>query len=200
MAGIKLPFVVEPKGSLGSVMVGKDETTGKIEIPVKGYLTAGEKTFAQNALGGDDSTLQIIALSRKIGKDKGITLAEAYQITQDLLGGIVKDEDSDLHLEYNNELSEILTSLALMQDKEKLVAATLLLKYRVNQDIDFEYVMSELHSTIIEDLYELYQAESDGDVEMLQSMMNGGEKEEPSTINEVEKKPSRRRKTATPTE
>ena len=197
MAGIKLPFVVEPKKPLGSVKIG-DEDSGVLEIPIKGYLTSGEKSFIQQALSGDDGTLKMIALSRKVSNDKEITLDEAYGRVTDLLGGANDPDSRNLQAEYNEELSEILSTLTLMQDREKLVAATVILRYRINPKIDFDYIMAELHPTLVDKLYEIYQAESVGDSSILQSMAEeSAEEKKPLTVNEIEKKPSRRRKANT---
>ena len=197
MAGFKLPFVVEPPKPVGTKVIG-NEKTGTLRIPIKGYLTTGEKSFAQQALSGDDGTLKMIAVSRSISRDKNIPLDEAYSMVTRLLAGESDGALRELHAEYNDQLSEILTSLSLMADKEKLVAATILLRYRVDPRVDFEYVMSEIHPDLVEELHATFQAESEGDASIL-GESEQAETEKP-TVNEIEKKPSRRRKTNTETE
>jgi hypothetical protein len=196
----RLPFVVQPKREAELVEIGSDES-GKISILRKGYLTTGEKAFMQQAIGNDETTLKIISISRHIAADNGIPLDSAYADTVAILGGrgSIEPRLRDIETKYMEDFTDLMTLLTNMQTKEKLISALCLLKYRVNDEIDINDVLT-LHPDIIDGLSELYSLEERKSLENLTS--NQPKKEESDdtvseeaelTAEEVEKKPSRRR-------
>ena len=195
----KLPFVVQPKAKPVMHRYGS-EASGLMEIPVKGYLTTGEKSFVQQAMSAEESTVSIIALARQVATEYNVSLEVAYNEVLVVLGGRVPDGENSLNhremqIKFNKELSAILTALSMNADKEKMVAAIAMLRYRVNPTIEFEDVMT-MHPDLINGLYEVYLAEQKGDMSILEKAEEG----KAESLETIEKKPSRRRKTAEPQE
>ena len=195
----KLPFVVQPKAKPVMHRYGS-EASGLMEIPVKGYLTTGEKSFVQQAMSAEESTVAIIALARQVATEYNVSLEVAYNEVLVVLGGRVPDAENalnhrEMQIKFNKELSAILTALSMNADKEKMVAAIAMLRYRVNPTIEFEDVMT-MHPDLINGLYEVYLAEQKGDMSILEKTEEG----KAESLENIEKKPSRRRKTAEPQE
>ena len=193
MDSSKLPFVVQPKRKAKLHRFGSDDA-GYMEIPVKGYLTTGERSFIQQAMTAEESTVAIVSLSRKIATEYNMDLDQAYNEVLVVMGGAKSEgteilNSREIALKYNAELTQILTNLSINADKEKMVAAIALLRYRVNPDIEFEDVM-KLHPDLINGLYDIYKAESEGDLKMLEDKVELKKE----SVEEIEKKPSRRRK------
>lgn len=191
----KLPFVVQPKRKAVMHRYGSEDA-GYMEVPVKGYLTTGEKSFVQQAMSAEESTVAIIALARKVATEYNVELEVAYTEILVVLGGKKAEGENalnhrEMQIRFNEELSSILTSLSMNADKEKMVAAIAMLRYRVNPTIEFEDVMT-MHPDLIDGLYKVYIAEQKGDASILEDKVE--QKEE--SIEQLEKKPSRRRKTA----
>ena len=60
---VKIPFVVQPNLKPVKEQVGT-ETSGKIEIERRGYVTVSEKAFVQAATEGDDSQGRLFVADR----------------------------------------------------------------------------------------------------------------------------------------
>lgn len=188
----KLPFVVQPKAKPVMQKVGSEEA-GVIEVPVRGYLTTGEKSFVQQTMSTDDSTLEIVKLSRQVSAKYNMGLDEAYQFVIRVISGQENSETGrEISIEFSHDISKILTAMVLMQDKEQIVAAMVLLRYRTGIDIDFEDVI-KLHPDLISGLYAVYQSEAQKDASLLE-LAYKDEEQKDLTVNEIEKKPSTRRK------
>jgi hypothetical protein len=193
----KLPFVVEPRRKPIIEQIGSEES-GKIEIERRGYLSSGEKAFVQQAIGSDDSTLQIIGLSRRIASETDSTLEYAYADAVAILAGHANGEPrlKNLEIKFFDEFNALLNSLTSIQAKEKIIQAICMVKYRIDPDIDLEQVM-ELHPDIIDGLSELYKDEESKSIDRLVSEEKKEEIEELSgdeAVLALEKKPRTRRK------
>lgn len=187
----KLPFVVQPKREAIEELIGTEES-GIISIKRMGYLTTGEKSFVQQAISGDDGTLRIIGLARKVSIDEGVSLDEGYSKVVSIISGISNDDDNSKRIEskYLSDFTELLNALSVLQSKEKLIYALCLLRYRVNSEISVDDVMG-LHSDIIDGLAELYREEESNSITKFKS--KEGE-EEVVDVYAIEKKPSKRAK------
>jgi len=191
----KLPFVVQPKRE--PIFKKVEVDGGYFEVPIYGYLTTGEKSFFQQALGSDDSTLQIISLARQVGAEESIDLDSAYQLVLKAISGGEDPKVKDIQYKFNKELTEVLSGLSLMAEKEMLVSAAIILKFRVNNNIEFDDVMG-FPPELVSQLADIYQAEASGDASILESKEEREEKnKEPESVVEMEKKPSRRKRTTT---
>jgi hypothetical protein len=192
----RLPFVVEPKRKPIIEDIGSEES-GKIQIQRKGYLTSGEKAFVQSALSGDNSTLLIVGLARKVGNRYGYALDYAYNKVVELLSGSAKDEqDKKIEVDFLDDFSNIMNQLSTMTAKEKIINAFCLLKYRVNPEITLDDVF-ELHPDIIDGIHLLYNDEELKSVDRLDPEFRQNEKQVEMTsekeVLELEKKPNRRK-------
>jgi hypothetical protein len=185
----KLPFVVQPKREAIEELIGTEES-GIISIKRMGYLTTGEKSFVQQAISGDDGTLRIIGLARKVSIDEGVSLDEGYSKVVSIISGISNDESKRIESKYLSDFTELLNALSVLQSKEKLIYALCLLRYRVNSEISVDDVMG-LHSDIIDGLAELYREEESNSITKFKS--KEGE-EEVVDVYAIEKKPSKRAK------
>ena len=193
----KLPFVVQPKAAEVYEEIGSSDS-GKISILRKGYLTTGEKAFMQQAIGSDEATVKIVSISRLIASEYACTLDKAYADTIAILGGRGASDPrlKEIETRYMAEFTELMTALTNVQIKEKLIGSLCLLKYRVNPGIDINDVLT-LHPDIIEGLWELYSLEEKKSMdELTKRDPSEPEPEETTkelTVDEIEKKPSRRR-------
>lgn len=192
-----LPFVIQPRREAVLIEVGSEES-GKISIPRKGYLTTGEKAFMQAAIGGDETTLKIISISRKISSNEGLTLEQAYNSTINILSGKGSSapELMDIEEKYMDDFTDLMSLLTNMQTKEKLISALCMLKYRVNHEYDINDVLT-LHPDMIDGLNELYDLEERKSIEGLQDLGKDSDKDDetPEQISavEIEKKPRKPR-------
>jgi len=193
----RLPFVVQPRREPVEVNIGTEES-GQISILRKGYLTTGEKAFMQQAIGSDETTIKIVSIARHIANDNGTSLDAAYADTVAILGGKASTDDrlKDIETKYMEDSSDLLTLLTSMQSKEKLISALCLLKYRVDDEIDINDVLT-LHPDIIDGLSELYVLEEKKSIENLEDVSKpeeeGGDQAKELNPAEIEKKPSRRK-------
>ena len=83
------------------------EEAGYMEIPVKGYLTTGEKSIVQQAMATEESTVSIIALARQVATEYNVSLEMAYSEILVVLGGKPSEGETNLNhremqIKYNN--------------------------------------------------------------------------------------------------
>lgn len=190
-----LPFIVEPRLAPIIEEIGSEES-GKISCERRGYLSSGEKAFVQQAIGGDDTTLKIIGLSRKIANECSSTLEVAYGDAISIISGLGSSNSKlkELEIKYFDEFNELMNSLATVQSKEQLIQAICMIKYRIDASVEVEEVM-ELHPDIIEGLSKLYKDEESKSVERLRGGSEDkklSELSEEEVIMELEKKPRKR--------
>jgi hypothetical protein len=192
-----LPFVVQPKLKPIIEQIGSEES-GKIEIERRGYLTSGEKAFVQQAVNYDSTPGLIIGLARQVSKDQSMGLEDAYQMCLRFMSGAVGPEEYEIEQQYTEQLNELLKNLALLQSKEEILAATCLVKYRVDPDMDVADVMA-LHPDLITGLVELYRDEESRSMERLNNAMASDEPpdeaEQETELQRTIKKPRAKAKT-----
>lgn len=187
----RLPFVVEPRLKPIIDRVGSEES-GIIEIERRGYLTAGEKNFVQQVQQGDASAGAIIGLARKVAREYSIDLEQAYNIvTAVITGSVASDNQIAVQVEakFAEEIQRTLNDLTNAQSKSDLVQAACMVINRIDNEFQIEEVV-KLHPDIIADLAQLYRDEEARSIEKLKQ---GTEVEETFSIEEIEKKPSRKK-------
>lgn len=184
----KLPFVVQPRLKPIIEQIGTEES-GVIEIERRGYLTGAEKTFVQQIQQQDGGTLQLVALSRRISRDKKIPLEKAYNTVVGILTGEATGKiANEIESEFAEDIQRAVNSIAASRTKEDLVQAACLLIHRVDPEIEMGEVVN-LHPDLISGLSLLYKEEDAKSVERLLGEQ-GQSTEEPQEINvdEIEKK------------
>jgi hypothetical protein len=155
---VKIPFVVQPNLKPVKEQVGT-ETSGKIEIERRGYVTVSEKAFVQAATEGDDSQGRLYALVAKIASETGHT---SQQVLDDVSGG-QPPAYVDPYLE---DFVNCMAGMERFQTQVSIMAATALLTSRVNSKITVEQVM-DLHPELIEELHKFYNEEESGSLQRL---------------------------------
>lgn len=165
----KLPFVVEPRLSPITELIGTEES-GKIAVERRGYLTSGEKSFVQQVLQHDNSTGELINLARKVSKKIGLRLDEAYDLVLKVISNSAEGDERAVTIEneFSEDISLVIQSLTNAQAKEELLTATCLLRYRVNDEIEVDDVV-KLHPDIISGLAKLYKEEEAKSIERLEA-------------------------------
>jgi hypothetical protein len=189
----KLPFVVQPKLKPIGERIGTDES-GVIEIERRGYLTGAEKTFVQQVQQQDGGTLQLVALSRRIAKEKKLALDKAYNVIVTILTGEATGKlAAEIESEYAEDIQRAVNGIAAARSKEDLINAACLLIHRVDPTIDISDVV-ELHPDLIAGLSALYREEDLKSIEKLtqdqtgSSDSEGDEKAAEINVDEIEKK------------
>ena len=186
-----LPFVVQPKCKPIIEFIGSEES-GQVAIERRGYLSSGEKAFVQQALGVDETSIRIIALSRKISNTRHIELNEAYQKVVGIVSGQTRgdEESTDIETEYFDEFNDLLSHLANIQSKEQILKALCMVQYRIDSNFEVSDVLG-LHPDIISGLAELY---NDEEMKSIKRLMDNEEQpadasEQEVNIENLEKKP-----------
>lgn len=168
MAGKKkvtLPFVVAPRREPIMHQCGSDES-GKIEIMRRGYLTVAEKTFMQQASSGNDTVLKLHTLASKVAKEKGLQV-------QEVIAGLSNGEmTADMMSGHEDEMTNLLSEMAVFEERQRIAAAACLLYFRIDQDFGMDEVM-DLHPDIVSDLYLLYLMEDQKSVEGFEATSEG---------------------------
>lgn len=150
----KLPFVVQPKLKPIIERIGSEES-GVIEVERRGYLTGAEKTFVQQVQQQDGGTLQLVAISRRVSKDKKIPLEKAYNIIVTILTGEASGKlAAEIESDYAEEIQRAVNSIAASRTKEDLIHAACLLIHRVDGSIEMSEVVG-LHPDLISGLSQL---------------------------------------------
>lgn len=145
---VKLPFVVAPRREPIIETIGSEES-GQFEIQRKGYLTVAEKSFTQQASASDETIGQLNRLSGRISKEKNVQQKEVMDC---LIAG---NFSSDLLSGYDKEVDDIVTMMSTFEQRQKIVAASCLLYFRISQSWAIEDTL-DLHPDIIDALYKLY--------------------------------------------
>jgi len=184
----KLPFVVEPRLKPVLERIGTEES-GIIEIERRGYLTGAEKTFVQQIQQQDGGTMQLVAVSRRVSKDKKISLEKSYGIIVSILTGEATGKlAAEIESDYAEDIQRAVNSIAASRTKEDLVHAACLLIHRVDSSIDMSEVVS-LHPDLISELSAFYKEEEAKSIERL-IRDQGDEPGDSQEVNveEIEKK------------
>lgn len=184
----KLPFVVQPRLKPILERIGTEDS-GVIEIERRGYLTGAEKTFVQQIQQQDGGTLQLVAISRRVSKDKKIALDKAYSIVVGILTGEATGKlAAEIESDYAEDIQRAVNSIAASRTKEDLVHAACLLIHRVDSDISMSEVVA-LHPDLIAALSVLYREEEAKSIERLvQDQGTELDDSEEVNVDEIEKK------------
>lgn len=184
----KLPFVVQPRLKPILERIGTEDS-GVIEIERRGYLTGAEKTFVQQIQQQDGGTLQLVAISRRVAKEKKISLEKSYNTIVTILTGEASGKlAAEIESDYAEDIQRAVNSIAASRTKEDLIQAACLLIHRVDGNIDMSEVVA-LHPDLITALAELYKEEEMKSITRL--MQDQGEQEDDSqevNVEELEKK------------
>ena len=167
---VKLPFVVEPKRQPIMELVGSEES-GKIEIERRGYLTVAEKTFVQQAMGGDTPVVALHRLAAKVARKSGKQASEVVELFGE------GDLGNPIFESFGDELTEVMGTMQSYEARRKLAAATALLMYRFDTNWGVESTM-ELHPDLLEGLFDLYIKEEIGSLEGFESEEIASEEQE----------------------
>lgn len=184
----KLPFVVQPRLKPIIERVGSEES-GVIEIERRGYLTGAEKSFVQQIQQQDSGTLQLVAISRRVSKDKKISLEKAYNIIVSILTGEASGKlAAEIESDYAEEIQRAVNNIAVSRTREDLIYAACLLIHRVDDTIDMSEVVG-LHPDLISGLSDLYREEELKSVERLVlDQGNDPSESQETNVEELEKK------------
>ena len=163
----KLPFLVEPRLKPRVEVLG-NELSGQIEIERRGYLNVGEKMFLQQAQQSDETTEQVLALIRQIGKEQGLGLERAHKIVIAMLDGSDSEDEmfETCSKKYRKRCESIMTLALNQQHQAETVKALCMLIYRVDPEIDMD-TLSKLHPDLIADLAQLCTEEEMRSIERL---------------------------------
>ena len=148
---VTLPFVVAPRREPITEIIGTEES-GQIEIQRKGYLTVAEKSFIQQASASDETVGRLNRLAGRIAREKGVQQKEV--IDQLSVGNF----SSELLVGYETEIDDIVTVMSTFEHRRKIVAASCLLYFRINQNWSIEDTL-ELHPDLVDALYLLFAEE-----------------------------------------
>ena len=179
-----LPFVVAPRLNSRIEILGSD-TSGKIEIERKGFLTVGEKSFMSNVASQETVLQAVMKLSRTVSSTYKLGQQDAYQ--QVVLA--VTDPSACKYPvldDFSSEIAELAALLMAAEQKKRLMMAYCMLVYRVNDDLTMNDVI-ELHEDLVDALADLYVDEENKSVERLvekdeETQPDGGD------LGEIEKK------------
>ena len=148
---VTLPFVVAPRREPITETIGTEES-GQIEIQRKGYLTVAEKSFIQQASASDETVGRLNRLAGRIAREKSV---QQNEVIDELSAG---NFSSELLVGYETEIDEIVTVMSTFEHRRKIVAASCLLYFRINQNWSIEDTL-ELHPDLVDGLYRLFVEE-----------------------------------------
>ncbi len=166
---VTLPFVVAPRREPITETIGTEES-GQIEIQRKGYLTVAEKSFIQQASASDETVGRLNRLAGRIAREKGVQQKEV--IDQLSVGNF----SSELLAGYETEIDEIVTVMSTFEHRRKIVAASCLLYFRIDQDWSIEDTL-ELHPDLVDGLYLLFAEEDAKSTEAFDKVEQEGSSE-----------------------
>lgn len=155
----KLPFVVQPRLSPITEVIGTDEC-GKIEMQRKGYLSVGEKAMVQAATSGEESIAQLYALAGRIARAKN-------KKQGDVFSEILSPDRPEYMDDFADEIAGQLVSLSAYQERLSLIQSTALLINRVDENWTIQDTM-ELHPDLIANIAILYHEEEQKSTEKLE--------------------------------
>lgn len=191
----KLPFVVEPRRKPILERIGTEDS-GIIEVERRGYLTTGEKSFVQQVQQLDGGASEIVTITRKVARKYALGMDAAYNLVLSIIGGFSTTEKEnsklaeEIEVDFAEELTNAVKSMAASQAREEMVMAACILKYRIDPDYDISDIAA-LHPDLISGLAGLYRDEDRRSIEAFTSPSGGGELSESKgeSFEESEKKP-----------
>lgn len=180
------PFVVQPRLKPIMEKVGSEEA-GYIECKRQGYLTVGEKAGVKQIVKDYDVTNDILTLSKKVARELGVDIQEAYEIVSvSITGQGDHPRAAEVSEKHREEISSLMATMTQSVVFSELAKAFVLILYRVEgaQDITMDSV-SELHPDLITGMAELYDEEEAKTVEKL---LEDGNARSAEQVEEAEKK------------
>lgn len=181
----KLPFVVAPRVNSRIELLGS-ETSGKIKVERKGFLTVGEKSFMANVNSQDEVLKVVMKVSRAVASKYKLGQQDAYQ--QVVLA--VTDPEAcsyPVYEDFSDEIAELATLMMVTEQKKELMMAYCMLLYRVNEEITMDDVI-DLHEDLIEALASLFRDEENKSLERLVGELDEEEGPDGGDLDEIEKK------------
>ena len=163
-----LPFVVKPRLAPIMERIG-NEDIGIWEIERRGYLTVAEKAFTQAASIDDDSMTMLQGLSARIASETGRSRLEVFEA---ITGQ--GEEVHDWMIPYQDEISKVVMSMMMFQEKLKFVQATALIFSRIDSDWSIDQTL-ELNQAHVDQLAELYVDEEAKDTTAIEASLEAAE-------------------------
>lgn len=198
----KFPFVVEPRIQPILEKIGS-EHAGYLEVKRQGYLSVGERAAYHQITAQNDTTSEILALTRTVASELGIDMEEAYRVTTNCLTGKIDTEkESAVIRTHVDDINDLTASLLYSENNQRLVKAYIVAAFRIDSELTYDD-MSELHPDITDGLVTLFEDEEAKSTKRLTEALREGKEEgeeaETETISqleEAEKKPRRKAKQA----
>ena len=190
---MRLPFVVQPRREPEVVRVGSDDS-GILEVKRYGYLTSGEKLFmSQNTQSGEE-VQELLKLSKSVSAKHKVGFREAYEAVVSAMGEEGPEDSAlvkEVRASYEDDLVRMGTLLAGSSQKETMLAALCMLKFRVDDNITLQEAM-EVHEDLLNDLARLYRSEAE---KSLAAWEFESDEVGEAAAEEAEKKPQKARTT-----
>lgn len=182
-----LPFVVAPRFSEIIELIGSDES-GKIEVPRKGYLTAGEKAFCEASMGEPEAAAIMFSLVRQAVSTFKVAQQEAHEIVSRLIQEEGKNKkEQDFKQSVSKDIDSMFMAYGEHEKRKRLVYALTILRYRVDPHIPVEEAF-DLHPDLVNGLAELYEDEEKKSVARLQEAISKDTPEETEAIAKAAEK------------
>jgi hypothetical protein len=183
----KLPFVVEPRLKPIIERIGTEES-GIIEIERRGYLTSGEKNFVQQILQQDKGTLRLIDLARKVSREKGYELQQAYELIVSTFTSTDRSNEAiEIEVEYSDAIQDAIKEITLSKSREDLVMAACLITHRIDDTFEIQDIM-DIHPDIVSGIAQLYRDEEAKSIERLQAADKAVNDSSVVGVEQIEKK------------
>ena len=156
----KLPFVVQPRLKPVIEEVGS-ETSGKIAIERRGYLSVAEKAFVQGAIGESGAQGRLYSLVARVAADND---KDPMEVMQELGAGGTPPEYLADHL---GEFLAVMGELDEYNAKLRIFCAAALIISRIDSEFSVQDVMN-LHPDILSGLHDLYNEEESKTLDRLE--------------------------------
>ncbi len=198
----KFPFVVEPRIQPVLEKIGSEQA-GYLEVKRQGYLAVGERAAYHQITAQNDTTSEILALTRTVATELGIDMEAAYRVTTNCLTGKMEsDLEADVVKKHSDEINALTASLLYSENNQRLIKSYIIAAFRVNPELTYDD-MSDLHPDVVDGLVALFEDEEAKSTQRLVEALREGkeegeeaETEAISQLEEAEKKPRRKAKQA----
>lgn len=130
---MSLPFVVPPV-AVTKRRIG-NESSGIVEVEVRGGLTVAEAALISELQGEDESSFTRGAqIAQAIATAEGISLVEAFQVVQDaVVGRQLEPEAQELRLRHSAEIEQVARIYTASGEKTMRATVIALVRYRLGQ-------------------------------------------------------------------
>ena len=138
----KLPFKTEPTKT--TEIVGNSQI-GELEFPVVGDLTVREQAWITEHMAKHSTFLEMARIANKVAKAAKIQPVAAHRfltkcVTAAMLGQRTEEFDEkedNLRIKFAREIEELSAALLRQQWERQLVTVTALIRYRLEDMLDF---------------------------------------------------------------